>query len=149
MNLSKNVKWTRVSNAVAAGVTEVDSSVINMSDFEGVVFQVAFGAIVAGAATTIKIQQGTKSDASDMADVAGSHITVADSADNQIFLTDVYQVDPAAGQYVRCVVTRATQNSTVDSITAIQYKPRYKVTTQDATTVGGALFMQSPALGTA
>ena len=149
MNLTRNAKWTRVSNAVGAGTTEIDSAVINMSDFEGVAFSVAFGTITSGAATTVKLQQGTLANAGDMADILGSHITVLDTEDNTLVLTDLYQPDPALGAYVRCVVTRATQNAVVDGITAIQYSPRVKPTVQDATTVSHTTFAQSPALGTA
>jgi len=149
MNLSKQAKWTRVSNAVGAGTTEIDSAVINMADFEGVVFSVAFGTITSGAVTTVKLQQSLVGDGSGMSDIAGSHITVADTADNTIVLNDLYQIDATAGPYLRCVVTRATQNAVVDSITAIQYSPRVKPPVQDATTVSGTLFLQSPALGTA
>jgi hypothetical protein len=149
MNLSKQAKWTRVSNAVAAGTSEIDSAVINMSDFEGVVFAVAFGTITSGAATTVKLQQSLVGDGTGMSDIAGSHITVADTADNTLVLSDLFQVDSTAGGYLRCVVTRATQNAVVDSITAIQYQPRNKPPVQDATTVSSTLFLQSPALGTA
>lgn len=145
MNLSKNVKLTRVSNAVAAGTTEVDSSVIDMQGFEGVAFTVAFGAIVAGAATTVKLQHGDAANLSDAADLAGTGITVADTDDNTLVIAEIFQ---PTKRYVRCVVTRATQNSTVDAIIAAQYQPKVKPVTQDATTVTHVGLTLSPAAGT-
>src|SRR5690606_20784853 len=101
MNLSKNVKITRVSNAVAAGTTDVNSSVVDMANFEGVLFVVAFGAITAGAVTSILAQQGAASNLSDAAALANSGVAVADDDDNQIFYLDIYRPQE---RYVRCVV---------------------------------------------
>ena len=144
MNLINAVKVTRASNAVVAGVGTVNGSVIDMQDYEGVMFSVAFGAIVAGAATSIKLQGGTLPDGSDMADLAGTGVTVADTEDNEVVLMDCYQ--PAL-RYIRPVVSRATQNSAIDCITASQYRPRTKPTAQDVT-VSHTSFTQTPAPGT-
>ena len=146
MNLSKNTKLTRVSNAVAAGTTDVESAVIDMQNFEGVQFVVAFGTITAGAVTSIKVQQGAQSDLSDAADLAGTGVAVADDDDNKIFYLDVYR---PRERYVRLVVDRGTQNAVVDGIFAQQYSPRKKPTTHDTTTVGGGETHASPAEGTA
>ena len=143
MNLSRAVKVTRASNAVAAGVGAVNGAVIDMQDFEGVMFAVAFGAIVPGAVTSVKLQGGSAADGSDMADLAGTGIAVADNADNAMALVECYQPQT---RYVRVVISRATQNSTVDCITATLYSPRVKPTSQDAT-VCGTGFTQSPDAG--
>lgn len=145
-SLSQGAKITRVSNAVAAGTTDVNSSVVDMKGFDGVLFVVAFGAIVSGAVTSIKAQQGALSDGSDMADLLGTGVTVADDADNKLFYLDVAR---PRERYVRCVVDRGTQNATVDSITAIQYRAADLPVTHDATTVGGGELHVSPAEGTA
>lgn len=146
MNLSKNTKMTRVSNAVAAGTSAVNGAVIDMEGFEGCVFVVTFGAIVSGAVTSIKAQQGAASDLSDAADLANTSVSVADDDDNQIFYLDIYR---PTERYIRPVVSRATQNATIDSIMAIQYGPRVKLTTHDAMTVGGGEVHAGPAEGTA
>ena len=70
MNLSKYAKVTRVLNAVAAGVTNQNGSVIDMSGFEGVQFIALFGALTASQVTSLKVQQGNLADGSDMADLA-------------------------------------------------------------------------------
>jgi len=145
INLGTDVKVTVMSNAVAAGTSDVEPTTIDMQDFESVMFIVTFGAIVAGAATTVKAQQSAASGSGE-ADLLGTSQTVADDDDNQAFVIDL--VRPGK-RYVRPVVTRATQNSTVESIIAIQYNTRKSPTTQDATTVGGIETHVSPAEGTA
>lgn len=145
-NILSRCKLTRVSNAVAAGTSAVNSSVVDMSGFDGVTFQVAVGAIVSGAATSLKIQQGQESDGSDMADLAGSSITIGDTDDNKLFAVEIVQ---PRERYLRCVVSRATQNATIDSITAIQSVAAEEPTTHDSSTVGGTEIHLAPAEGTA
>jgi hypothetical protein len=72
MNLAQNVKITRALNAVAAGQTAQNGAVIDMANFDGVVFLAAFGALDAGAVTGLKAQQGLQANLSDAADLAGA-----------------------------------------------------------------------------
>lgn len=144
--LLEDVKIVRVSNAQAAGVGAVNGTAVDMQGYDGVLFLVAFGAIVAGAVTSVKAQQGAVSDGSDAADLAGTGITVADDQDNKIAALDVYR---PTGRYVRPVVSRATQNATIDSITAILYNGRSKPTALDAATmIATSKSVGSPELGT-
>ena len=60
MNPSQNQK---ISSAVtiaagAAGATNINGSILDMADFEGVLVTVQTGPIVAGAVTSIKMQPG-------------------------------------------------------------------------------------------
>ena len=143
-NISNQIKTTRVSNAAAAGTTTINSSSVDMLNYEGVRFTVPFGAIVAGAATSVKANQSA--DDSTFNDLLGSSQTVADTDDNKVFIIDIWR---PIDRYVRCTVLRATQNSTVDGIIAEQYGPRVLPPTNDATTVGGQEIHTSPAEGTA
>lgn len=144
MNLTENWKITRVSNAVAAGTSDVNSSSVDMSKFESVTFLVSFGAITAGAVTSIKAQQS--SDDSTFNDLAGSGITVADDDDNQVVALEIVR---PRDRYVRVVVDRGTQNAVVDGIVAFQGRPKTGPVTHDATTVVGSEVHASPAEGTA
>jgi len=123
------IKKDRVSNAVAAGITTVNSDVVDMQGFDGCMFIVHFGAIVAGAVTSIKAQQGTLSDGSDMADLAGTSVVVADTDDNCLKFIEVKN---PRKRYLRCVILRATQNSAIDSIDATLYGPSLKPTAHAA-----------------
>ena len=89
MQLSNQVKLQRVSDAVAAGTTAINGSVVDTQGFDGVVFVVAMGAITAGAVTSVKVQQGAASDLSDAADIAGTSVAIADTADNKLVYVEV------------------------------------------------------------
>lgn len=149
MNLSKQVKITRHSNAVAAGTTDITPSAgIDMSGFEGCLFMVDLGTITASAVTSIKVQQSSDDGSSDAySDLEGTSVTIADTDDNKIAYVDVYRPQK---RYLKLIVDRGTQNAVVDGITAIQYGPRVLPTTHDSTTVlSGSEVHASPAEGTA
>ncbi len=144
MNTAKDEKVTRVANASAAGTTQVDSSSVDMTGFDSVKFITAFGAIVSGAATSVHV--ATSSDDSTWNDLLGTSITVADDDDNQV---TVHEIVKPLERYLRIEVAKATQNSTVDGIVAVQYNARKKPTTDDASTVVDRETHVSPAEGTA
>lgn len=151
MNLSGSVKVLRLKPdgsgwTVAAGTTDVNSDVVDTANFDGCLFITAFGAIVAGAVTSVKIQQGAASNMSDAADLAGTAIAVADDDDNQIVIHDIYR---PRERYLRATVDRGTQNATVDGQIAILYGPRVQPVTQDSTLVVSTEVHASPAEGTA
>jgi len=143
MNLSKAAKATRVSNSVAAGQTTVDSSSVDMQGFAGAEFLVSFGAISAGALTSIKLQGSA--DDSVWSDLEGTGQTVADVDDNQIFVLDAGRLQH---RYLRCVVSRGTQNAELDGIVALQYDADEEPVTHDVATVGGSEHNHAPPIGT-
>ncbi len=148
MNLSKAIKITRHSNAVADGTgTVTPSSGIDMKGFEGCLFKVLFGSITSGAATSIEVHTSSDDGSSDAyTAILGTGVTVADDDDNKVFWIDVYR---PRERYLKLIILRATQNSTVDGIVAEQYSPKSKPTTHDSTTVGGGELHVSQAEGTA
>lgn len=147
MNLSKETKLQRVSNAVAAGTSAVTSSAVDMKGYENCLFVVAFGAIVSGAATSIKVQQSSDDGSTDAySDLEGTSVTVADDDDNQLAYVEIAR---PTKRYLKCIVSRATQNSTVDAIIAVLSGNKDTPTTHDATTVLGGELHVTPAEGTA
>lgn len=128
-SLVKEAKFTRVSNAVAAGTSTVNSSSVDMAGYDAVAFVVEFGTITSTAVTSVKIQGSA--DDSTFVDLADTSITVADDDDNQIFVPEVIRV---AYRYIRCAVVRGTANAVIDGITAIQHQNRFPPVTQPATT---------------
>lgn len=126
-------KVVRVSNAVAAGTTAINSDVVDTQGYDGVEFLVPFGAIVTNGVQSVKAQSGDQSDLSDAADMSGSSITVEDDDDNKVARVNVIR---PLKRYVRCVVSRATQNSTVDAIIAILYKGKKGKEAEDSTVCG-------------
>lgn len=129
--------------AGAAGTSAINGSVIDFANAEGALIIVQTGPIVAGAATSIKFQEGAASNLSDAADVAGTSQTINDDDDNEVFYIDIRR---PAKRYGRLVVSRATQNATVSAV-AVLYGSRSSPVTQ-ATGVQGEAFV-SPAAGTA
>lgn len=102
------------------------------------------GAIVSGAATSLKLQHGDAADLSDAADLAGTAQTIADDADEKIFYVDFSK---PRKRYVRLYVARATQNATVASAVAVVYGAKSAPTSQP-TGVSGETHV-APAAGTA
>ncbi len=131
------------SAAGAAGTSAINSSTIDFANYDGALIIAQFGPIVAGAATSLKLQDGTTT--TPATDVAGSNITVLDTDDNTL---KVYDVRRPINRYMRLVVSRATQNATVTAV-AILYNGRNRPdvqSTTDLTTV--PVVLVSPAEGT-
>ena len=148
LNLSKDAKLVRHSAAVAAGATAITPSAgVDCKGFDGCLFIAAFGAIVSGAVTSVKVQQSDDDGVADgFSDLAGTSVTVADDADGKLVYVDV--VRPRK-RYLKMIVSRGTQNATLDGITAVLYDPKVAPTTHDAATVAGGETHVSPAEGTA
>lgn len=138
-NLATCTKATRVANAQAAGQTTVNSSSIDMAGFSSAIFVVAMGAITAGAATACKLQ-GSDDD-TNWSDLYGTSQSVPDDGDNKLYLMEIPK---PRHRYLRAVVTRATQDSVVDAIVAVQSNASTLPTTHDSS-VGGSWVTASPA----
>lgn len=145
-HLSDCVKTIRVMNAVAAGTSDQNSSVVDMAGYDGVRFIALFGTLTATQVTKIKVQQGTDATVTDAADLEGTATTaLADGDSNKMLITDIIR---PRERYVRCVVDRGTANAVIDGVVAEVYKARSVPVTQDST-VAYAEQHVSPAEGTA
>lgn len=143
--LSTAVKTIRVLAPVAAGTTDQQTAIVDTAGYETVRFIIGFGAITSGAATSVKLQQNSANSASGMADLEGTSITVSDTDDNTLVIAEVSR---PRERYVRCYISRATQNSVIDIGLAELALPRVMPVTQD-TTVSHVEYAGSPAEGTA
>lgn len=148
LQLSSQTKFIRVSNAVAAGTTDVTPSAgVDMTGFDSVCFFVLFGTITASAVTSIKAQQSSDDGSSDAySDLEASSVTVADTDDNKIAWIDIHKPGKL---YVLPIVDRGTQNAVVDGIFAVLYNARDMATTHDSSTIIGGVFLDTPDEGTA
>lgn len=145
MNIGRQLKVTRVLNAVAAGTSVQNGAVIDMAGWDGVILIAAFGTITATGVQGLKAQQGLAANLSDAADLAGSLTSVPDSDSNKVAVLDIYRPQE---RYVRAVVTRGTANAVIDGVIAIQYKGRKAPAVND-TTVSNAKYLNGPDEGTA
>ena len=145
MNLSTEVKLTKVKVASAAAQTAINSDSVDMAGWEGVLFFTTVLAITSAAVTSINAAQAITSGGS-YADLLGTKVAIADDDDNQTFFLDIYR---PREQFVRLEVARATQDSAFGEIYALQYGAKKRPYTQNVTDkVTGELHV-SPAEGTA
>lgn len=124
MNLLKETLVSRLVNATAAGTTNITPAHgVDMSNYDGVLFICAMGALTATQVTKLKAQQSNDDGVSDAyADIAGAETAAAADADgNKLLILDVYK---PLKRYVLPIVERATANAAIDSVTAIQYRGR-------------------------
>jgi hypothetical protein len=134
--------------AGAAGTSAITSTAVNMAGYDGCLFLIPFGTIVSGAVTSVNLTQCDTSGGS-YADLVGTGQTVADTDDDKTFVIDIQAPQE---QFLKCVVSRATQNATVGAIIAIPYHKASRSTVlpvAGTNAIGGVERFISPAEGTA
>lgn len=142
-NLSSQVKLTKVADHTTAGTTDVESAILDMQGYEGVMFFTSFG--TAAADNKLKVQQDDANGAGGMADLTGTGVTSGASPSNEDVWVEVYR---PTKRYVRCIAVVDT-SSTVESIWAIQYGARVlPVDNTTSGTIEGEMHA-SPSEGTA
>jgi hypothetical protein len=123
--LSDNIKIT-VDAPTVAGTSEVDSTPVDMTGYDGVCWIVRVGTPAAN--NIVKAQEDLTTGMGTVQDLAGSG-TIS-GANNNV----VIDIERPLKKAVRCAVLRGT-STTVDSITTIQYKARSLPIVQLLTTV--------------
>lgn len=149
-NISNMIKTMRVkvdgtNYTGAAGTTDLTSEAIDTAGAEGVRLVTGFGAITAGAVTSVKVQQCDTSGGT-YADLAGSSITVADTDDNKVAVSDIFR---PTKRFIKVVQDRGTQNAVIDFLLAELYFPKAVPATDDTASVISTEKHVSPAEGTA
>ncbi len=138
-NLSKNVKITVVSAGDTAAQTELDSTVLDMAGYDGVMFIATTGDVTTGCVLTLTAKGNTANSTSSPTPVTqkATAAFTADttSADNKALMVDV--VKPPL-RYIFAAVTRTTANAVLGPIIAIQYSAMDKPTSQDASVIASA-----------
>ena len=126
-NLLKDVRIDRVGNSVAAGTTEVLSSVVDMQGYDGVCFVALLGDVTVNSVLTLTAKENTANSTSsptptNITDGAtAAHTATASDADNKLLVVDV--VRPSK-RYVFASLTRTAANAVVDGILALRYRCR-------------------------
>lgn len=141
--LAKN-EIERVSNAVAAGTTAVNTSAVSTANLAAVTFVALLGTITATGVPSMKIQ-GSNDGGSNWADLAGTNIAGDDADDNKMIASEI--VAPTYSS-LRAVITRATANVVVDGVLAIKHAKRVAPVTHGSTVVDAETHV-SPDAGTA
>lgn len=145
MNLTKNVKLTKIENAAAAGQADLTSTTIDMEGFEGCMFVVSFSTIAGAAVTSVEVHTSLVT-GSGFTALLGTNVIVADDDDDKLVWIDIHK---PLERFLRLIVKRATQDSTVDMVLALQSSPKTGPVTHDSTTVAGGELHLSPIRGDA
>ncbi len=131
-NFLKDVKIVRIKGPVTAGTTDTQtSSTIAMDGFDSVCVVAELGAVVDAAVATLRVQDGALSNGSDAANISGASaaLTASTSSNTQIAV----DVQKPQAEYITATLQRATQNVTINCITAYLYNAKNKPVTQPST----------------
>ncbi len=136
MNLLSNVKMILVSAGAVAAQTEVDSDILDMLGFDGVLFVAILGTVTASSVLTLVAQQYTAATGGSMVTITGATATHTDAGagadSSKCLIVDVFRPQQ---RYVRAAFTRTAANAVLQGILAIQYMAGKKPTVQDVTTI--------------
>jgi hypothetical protein len=133
-NLLTDTKVVKVNSGAAAGQTAVTATHVDMTGFDGVMFIADLGTVTDGCVLSLKAQDGALANDSDQADISGAataNFTAATSSNTAIVLDVVLPQK----QFVRCVLSRTTQNAVVNTILAILYRAKTKPAAVDASVI--------------
>jgi len=142
MNITSNLKITKVEATAGAATSAVETDAVDMAGFEAVAFLASLG--TAAANNSVKAQQSNDAAGSpdDWSDLEGSAVDSASGVTDLV--TEVYR---PTKRYVRAVVTRGT-SSTVEAVWAIQSGAAVAPVTNTSATQAVGL-VAGPAEGTA
>lgn len=127
MDIITDVKYVKGLDIASAASADRTGAVVDMSGFQGVRMCVIFPSVTTGAAVSIKAQTATAAAFSTPHDVTGTAQTIADDADNNIFVIDVQN---PAERYVRLYVDNDASNNTTSVAWYELYGPDVKPTSQ-------------------
>ena len=134
-NLAKDTKTAAVLGYFAAGTTTRTSSVIDMANFDGVMFVFHLGTVTDGSIILMTIKGNTADSVSSPSPVAitgGTSGVTASTSSNTLLIVDIYRPQY---RYLFASVTITTQNCEIVGITSHQYGARVMPVTQHATVV--------------
>lgn len=144
-SLLKDAKITRVENAAAAGTTDLDSDVLDMSGYDSVCFIALLGDATSGSVLELQVFGNTANSTSSPTPVEittndATYTAGASDADNKIFVVDVPKwLGTYRYAFARLVID--TQNCAVDGILAIQYNAKELPVTQGSTVLDSAVVL--------
>lgn len=118
--LGKDVKVTRVSNKVAAGTSQIDSSRVDMTGFDSVLFLASIDTSTDTAVITL-IAKSNVADSTSNSTTEKTGTAVTDASGNQAnrdFMVDLHRPQ---NKFAYCSMTRTTANVAVNAIYAVQY----------------------------
>lgn len=147
MNLLKNCKITQVLGYYAAGVTARKADIIDMANYDGVMFIFEFGTLIEAGTLDCYVNGDAANSTSAMTRLlttTAHTITAANAAlGKSCIVVDIFQPDPVLHRYLEAVADPNDQNAVILGITAIQYNGRVHPDTQSSSVLKST-FLQSP-----
>lgn len=142
MNLTKETLIKAVSDPVVAGASiDQNTTILDMSGFDGVAFIVPITDSVATAVATLKAEQNSANSDTGMTAITGATATltcaVNDDLNGQVLIVDV---NKPVERYVQGVLTSATANIAYGNVIAVQYNG-CKFPEEYASTIGDVTFV--------
>jgi hypothetical protein len=153
LNALADFKLVKVSNGAVAGQTAVTGTTFDMTGYNSVLLVADLATVVSGAVLQLTAQDGLQSNGSDAANitattgpfgVAGATVQTPALTDsggatsNKLIALDVIKPQK---RFVTPVLTRTTQNVTVNSLWALLYNSDLKaLAAQDASVAASATF---------
>lgn len=127
MNLLKNVKVDQILGYYAAGTTKRTSDIIDMANYDGVMFICEMGTLLETGTIDCFVEQNTANATSGMARLATTTVHTVTAADalltKSAIVVDVFQPQE---RYLQANITPAVANAVILGITAIRYSGRVK-----------------------
>ena len=142
MSLLKNALIDYAGVAVgAAPNTDPNTSILDMSGWDGVVFLTTVTDCVSGGVATLKVEASDTNADGGMSAVTGATAAATSGANDdlngQLLIVDVFRPQK---RYVQGVRTSATQNIAFGECIAIRYRGSKAPVTQSSTTVAASTF---------
>ena len=130
MNFIDNTKISRIEDGAVAGVTVLTSDVIDMQNFDGLVFLAALGDVLDTGVNVLQAQHSDVGDGTGMNDITASVVSFtagASDADNKLMLLEIFR---PTKRFLRVTLTRSVANTVLDGIFAFQSNPAEAPVTQ-------------------
>lgn len=137
----EGVRFEVVEAPAVAGTTDLESDAVDAANYECVAFVASMGAITAGAATSLKVQEATAATGATWADLEGAEVTIGDGDDNKLAIVEVHR---PLKRYLRAVLDRGTQDSVCNGIIALKAKARKEPVVQPSADVAVSKIVVSP-----
>ena len=131
MNFIDNIKMSRIENGAVAGTTTLTSDVVDMQNFDNLVFLAALGDVLDTAVNILQAQHSDVGDGTGMTNIVASVVSwTADAtdADNKLMLLEIAR---PTKRFLRVTLARSIANTVLDGIFAFQSNPAEAPVTQD------------------
>ena len=132
MNFIDNIKISRIEDGAVAGTTTLTSDVVDMQNFDGLVFLAALGDVLDTGVNVLQAQHSDVGDGSGMNDITASVVSFtagASDADNKLLVLEIAR---PTKRFLRVTLARSVANTVLDGIFAFQSSPAESPVTQHA-----------------